>query len=59
MERHERLREDAREKLRLAAAASDLQTRQDLAAAAFQLAQEAEALERAIMDDARVAAGHA
>lgn len=47
MEQHESLREQAREKLRLAATATDPQAKHDLAAAAFQLAQEAEALERA------------
>lgn len=47
MERHELLREQAREKLRLAAKTSDPQAKQALAAEAFQLAQEAEAIERA------------
>jgi hypothetical protein len=47
MKRYEALREQAREKLRLAARATDRQTKQQLAEAAFQLAQEAEALERA------------
>ncbi len=57
MERHDVLREQAREKLRLAAAASDLQTKQELAAAAFQLAQEAEAAERMILAGEYVAGG--
>lgn len=48
MDQHELLREQAREKLRLAANASDPQAKQTLAAEAFQLAQEAEALERAL-----------
>ena len=57
MERHELLREEAREKLRQAASACDPQIRQDLAAAAFQLAQEAEALERATFDVGRAMGG--
>jgi hypothetical protein len=47
MKRYDALREQAREKLRLAASATDRATKQQLAEAAFQLAQEAEALERA------------
>lgn len=50
MERYDELREQAREKLRLAACATDRATKQQLAEAAFQLAQEAEALERAQQD---------
>jgi hypothetical protein len=57
MERQELLREQAREKLRLAASAPDSKTRQELATEAFQLAQEAEALERALVQDADRAAG--
>lgn len=57
MERHELLREQAREKLRLAAAAPDLKTKQELATDAFRLAQEAEALERATFQDADQVAG--
>lgn len=44
------LRARAREKLHLAASATDRATKQRLAEAAFQLAQEAEALERAEQD---------
>jgi hypothetical protein len=50
MRRCDALREQAREKLRLAASATDRATKQQLAEAAFQLAQEAEALERAEED---------
>ncbi|HTO81327.1 MAG TPA: hypothetical protein VMQ73_03785 [Methylomirabilota bacterium] len=46
MKRYEELREQAREKLHLAARTTDRTTKQQLAEAAFQLAQEAEALER-------------
>ncbi|HTY67292.1 MAG TPA: hypothetical protein VMH36_11615 [Alphaproteobacteria bacterium] len=46
MKRYEELREQAREKLHLAARATDQPTKQRLAESAFQLAQEAEALER-------------
>ena len=52
MRRSDVLRDQAREKLRLAASATDRATKQQLAEAAFQLAQEAEALERA-EEDAR------
>lgn len=50
MKRYEQLREQAREKLHLAACATDRVTKQQLAEAAFRLAQEAEALERAEQD---------
>ena len=50
MKRYEILREQAREKLHLAARTTDRQIKQQLAEAAFQLAQEAEALERADQD---------
>jgi hypothetical protein len=57
MKRHEALREQAREKLRLAASATDRAKKQQLAEAAFQLAQEAEALERAEGDARRKVSG--
>ena len=50
MRRYDELREQAREKLRLAASATDRATKQQWAEAAFQLAQQAEALERADED---------
>ena len=57
MKRHEALREQAREKLRLAASATDRAKKQQLAETAFQLAQEAEALERAEHDARRTVSG--
>ncbi len=50
MKQYDELREQAREKLRLAALATDRAIKQQLAETAFQLAQEAEALERAEQD---------
>ena len=57
MKRYEILREQAREKLRLAARTTDRQIKQQLAEAAFQLAQEAEALEREERDGRRQDSG--
>ncbi len=53
MKQYDELREQAREKLRLAARATDRAIKQQLAETAFQLAQEAEALERAAQDALR------
>jgi hypothetical protein len=50
MKRYEELREQARETLHLAARATDRTTKQRLAETTFQLAQEAEALERVEQD---------
>jgi hypothetical protein len=47
MARHDDIRDEARRKLRLAANASDPRVRQELTERAFELAQRAEAMERA------------
>ena len=47
MEDYDRLRDLAREKLRLAVAATDPQVKRRLAETAFEFAQRAEAMERA------------
>ncbi len=47
MEDYDRLRDEARRMLRLAKSASDSEAKQRLAESAFELAQRAEAIERA------------